>query len=196
MNTWRRMGSFSRTVGDIGMSLFTGTSRQPSRTWPSLAMARSISCSQASRDACSLGMKIMPTPYSPGAGRVTPWAAISSRYRASGSWIRMPAPSPMSLSAPTAPRWSRFSRIFRPCCTMAWLFSPLIWATKPTPQASCSWAGSYRPCCWSCCCSAAVVMALPFRFKGVTKIRGMRSIVHCNNDAKHFNWGQIPIMSS
>jgi len=22
----------------------------------------------------------------------------------------------------------------------------LIWATKPTPQASCSLAGSYRPC--------------------------------------------------
>jgi hypothetical protein len=28
---------------------------------------------------------------------------------------------------------------------MEWLFWPLMWATKPTPQASCSWAGSYRP---------------------------------------------------
>ncbi len=44
MNTWRRMGSFSRTVGDIGMSRFTGTSRQPNKTWPSALMARSISC--------------------------------------------------------------------------------------------------------------------------------------------------------
>ncbi|EWS65585.1 hypothetical protein Y695_01157 [Hydrogenophaga sp. T4] len=79
MNTWRRMGSFSRTVGDIGMSLLTGTSRQPSNTWPSSAMARSISCSQARREACSLGMKIMPTPYSPGGGSVMPCAAISSR---------------------------------------------------------------------------------------------------------------------
>src|SRR5712671_5823674 len=25
-------------------------------------------------------------------------------------------------------------------------FLPLIWATKPTPQASCSLAGSYSPC--------------------------------------------------
>ena len=31
----------------------------------------------------------------------------------------MPAPSPISASAPTAPRWSRFSRIFRPCSTIA-----------------------------------------------------------------------------
>ena len=51
----------------------------PSSTWPSALMARSISCSQARRDACSLGRKIMPTPYSPGGGSVTPWAAISAR---------------------------------------------------------------------------------------------------------------------
>ncbi|MCY1550175.1 hypothetical protein D9M68_864060 [compost metagenome] len=57
----------------------------------------------------------------------------------------MPAPSPISLSAPTAPRWSRFSRIFRPCWMMAWLFLPLMCATKPTPQASCSFLGWYRP---------------------------------------------------
>ncbi len=79
MKTWRRMGSFSWTVGDMGMSRFTGTSRQPSRTWPSALMARSISCSQARREACSLGRKIMPTPYSPAGGRATPCFAISSR---------------------------------------------------------------------------------------------------------------------
>ena len=32
--------------------------------------ARSSSCSQARREACSLGRKIMPTPYSPGGGSV------------------------------------------------------------------------------------------------------------------------------
>ena len=116
MKTWRRIGSFLRTAGDIGMSRSTGTSRQPSSTWPSALIARSSSCSQARREACSLGRKIMPTPYSPGGGSSTPCLAISSRYSASGSWIRMPAPSPISLSAPTAPRWSRFSRIFS-----AWL---------------------------------------------------------------------------
>src|SRR5674476_1046173 len=30
---------------------------------------------------------------------------------------------------------------------MSWLCLPLIWATKPTPQASRSWRGSYKPCC-------------------------------------------------
>ena len=79
MKTWRRIGSFLRTAGDIGISRFTGTSRQPSSTCPSALIARSSSCSQASREACSLGRKIMPTPYSPGGGSVTPSFAISSR---------------------------------------------------------------------------------------------------------------------
>ena len=168
MNTWRMTGSLARTVGDIGMSRFTGTSRHPSSTWPSALMARSSSSSQARREACSLGRKTMPTPYSPGGGSLTPLdpsgavpaRAISARYSASGIWIRMPAPSPISASAPTAPRWSRFSRIFSALVMMAWLFSPFRCATKPTPQASCSWAGSYRPCCCNCCCSARVLIAL------------------------------------
>jgi hypothetical protein len=33
-------------------------------------------------------------------------------------------------------------RISRPCSMMAWLFWFLIWATKPTPQASRSFSGS------------------------------------------------------
>jgi hypothetical protein len=69
----------------MGMSRLTGTSRQPSSTWPSALMARSISCSQARREACSLGRKIMPTPYSPGGGSTTPCLAISSRYSWSGN---------------------------------------------------------------------------------------------------------------
>src|SRR6476620_9499036 len=57
----------------------------------------------------------------------------------------MPAPSPIRRSAPTAPRWFRFSRIFSPWATIACDLCPPIWATKPTPQASCSWEGLYRP---------------------------------------------------
>ncbi len=79
MKIWRSTGSLARTAGDIGISRSTGTSRQPSSTWPSARTARSSSCSQARRDACSLGRNTMPTPYSPGAGRVTPAAAISAR---------------------------------------------------------------------------------------------------------------------
>ena len=58
--------------------------------------------------------------------------------RASGRSIRMPAPSPVSGSAPIAPRCSRFSRISMAWSTMVWLGSPLRLATTPTPQASCS----------------------------------------------------------
>ena len=79
MKIWRITGSMALTVGDIGMSRLTGTSRQPSTIWPSPTTARSISSSQARREAASLGMNTMPTPYSPASGRLTPWAAISSR---------------------------------------------------------------------------------------------------------------------
>ena len=67
----------------------------------------------------------MPTPYWPSAGSVMPSLPQARRRNASGSWIRMPAPSPCSGSAPVAPRCVRFSRIFRPCVTIAWLLLAL-----------------------------------------------------------------------
>ena len=146
MKSWRMTGSESRTSGDIGMSASTGTSRQPSTTRPSSRTVRSSSFSQAAREAGSRGRKIMPTPYSPAGGSVTPWAAISSRSSASGICSSIPAPSPNSVSAPVAPRWSRLSRMRSPYCTISWLLRPLICATKPTPQASCSLTGLYIPC--------------------------------------------------
>ena len=62
----------------------------------------------------------MPTPYWPIAGSVRPCAPQARRRNASGSWIRMPAPSPCSGSAPVAPRWVRFLRIDSPCVMIAW----------------------------------------------------------------------------
>src|SRR2546428_1135573 len=56
-----------------------------------------------------------------------------------------PAPSESLGSQPTAPRWVRLRNTVRPCSTIECDFLPLIWATKPTPQASCSLAGWYRP---------------------------------------------------
>src|SRR5665648_329532 len=64
---------------------------------------------------------------------------------ASGTWVRIPAPSPLSASAPTAPRWSRFARAVSAASTMSRPGVPRSVATKATPQASCSAAGSYRP---------------------------------------------------
>src|SRR3954463_15880808 len=57
----------------------------------------------------------------------------------------MPAPSESFGSQPTAPRWLRFFRTLSPCSTMVCDFLPLMLATKPTPQASCSFTGWYRP---------------------------------------------------
>src|SRR5665811_351924 len=64
---------------------------------------------------------------------------------ASGTWVRIPAPSPLSASAPTAPRWLRFARAVSAASTMSRPGVPRSVATKATPQASCSAAGSYRP---------------------------------------------------
>ncbi len=99
MNTCRMTGSTSFVRSD-SPALFVGTSRQPSSTWPSLAIARSISCTHAIRDAGSFGRNTMPTPYWPIAGSVSPCAPHTRRRKRSGSWIRMPAPSPCSGSAP------------------------------------------------------------------------------------------------
>ncbi len=80
----------------------------------------------------------MPTPYSPASGSSIPIPAHSRLRKRWGIWIRMPAPSPCSGSAPVAPRWVRFSRIRRPWVTIWWLFWSLIWAMNPSPHASCS----------------------------------------------------------
>ena len=44
--------------------------------------------------------KTMPTAYAPAAGSSMPSARVSLRRNASGSWISMPAPSPVSGSQP------------------------------------------------------------------------------------------------
>src|SRR5260370_40861964 len=58
----------------------------------------------------------------------------------------MPAPSPVFVSQPQAPRCSRLSSTWIPCRTMSCDLRPLRLATKPTPQESCSYRGSYNPC--------------------------------------------------
>ncbi len=96
------------------------------------------------RRGCSaFGRKSCAMAYCPAGGSSKPNREHSSAKKACGICVRMPQPSPIFGSAPTAPRWSRFSRIFRPCCTMEWLRRSCMSAMKPTPQASRSWAGSY-----------------------------------------------------
>lgn len=88
----------------------------------------------------------MPTPYSPGSGRVNPQEAHSRSKNACGIWIRSPAPSPVTGSLPLAPRCCRLTRIWIPFRIMSCDGTPLMLAMNPRPQASRSNAGSYSPC--------------------------------------------------
>ena len=81
----------------------------------------------------------MPAAYEPAPGNANPAVA---RRKLSGIWTRMPAPSPVSGSAPVAPRCSMFVSAVRPRVTMLRDFSPFTFATKATPQESCSKRGS------------------------------------------------------
>ena len=68
-----------------------------------------------------------------------------------GTVLRMmPAPSPVLLSAPSAPRWRMFSSTFNADSTSSCDFPPWILTSMPTPQASCSWDASYKPNCLGC----------------------------------------------
>ena len=90
----------------------------------------------------SCGRKQTATPYCPAGGRSAP---TTPRISSSGICSSMPAPSPVFGSAPAAPRCSRFSRAVIARWTVSWLGSPLSRATNATPQASCSYPGSYSP---------------------------------------------------
>ena len=59
-----------------------------------------------------------------------------------GDLSRIPAPSPVLGSAPSAPRCSMFSSASSAFSTTAWLASPHSFATSAMPQASCSFVGS------------------------------------------------------
>jgi hypothetical protein len=108
-------------------------------------MARSISCSQARRLAGLRGRNTMPTPYWPGRRQLHALLRHLLAEEASGICSRMPAPSPASGSRRGAAVASG-SQDREPLLDDGVALRPLMWATNPTPQASCSLAGSYNPC--------------------------------------------------
>ena len=89
----------------------------------------------------------MPTAYPPAAGSSK---STFLRKKRSGTCNKIPAPSPLSGSLPDAPRCSRLVSALRAFTTMSWLGIPVRVATNATPHASCSRAGSYRPCALGC----------------------------------------------
>ena len=89
-----------------GTSGSTGTSRQPSTVRPSSATIVSIAACAFSAATSSVGQERRCRRRSaPAGGQLE--VDDGSRRKRSGTWIRMPAPSPVSASAPVAPRCSR-----------------------------------------------------------------------------------------
>src|SRR4051794_17908741 len=133
----------ARAVGPTSApSGSTGTSRQPRTVRPSSSAILATASMRAERSFSSVGRKAMPTEYSPSGGSSK---STLARRSASGVWGRIPAPSPGLGSGPAAPRGSRLCSAVSPAETMRRLRLPRTSATKATPQASLSFAGSYRP---------------------------------------------------
>ena len=114
----------------------TGTSRQPRTTWPSSRTTSSKMRFCSLRRLSYLWANIIPTPYSPAAGKLIPSTSHSRLKNSCGICTKIPAPSPVSLSAPAPPRCSRRSKIRKPSSIISWDFLPLILTTKPMPHAS------------------------------------------------------------
>ena len=144
MNAWRMTGMQARLVLPSVVAL-TGTLRQPKNRCPCSRTMASKAASAAVRRLSSRLKNSMPTPYRPGAGSVIPIRWHSLSRKACGSWVRMPAPSPVSGSAPAPPRCSRLHRMSRAWVTILCERLPAMSTIMPMPQASCSKAGEYSP---------------------------------------------------
>ena len=83
----------------------------------------------------------MPTASRASSGS-WPVARMCSLKKSSGMRTWMPAPSPVLPSASTAPRCHTFFSALMPASTTRRDGLPSVAATRPTPQASCSQAGS------------------------------------------------------
>jgi hypothetical protein len=80
MKIWRITGSLARTVGDIGMAVDRHVAPAEQHLAFGLRTARSISSSQARREAIPWAGRPCPTPYSPGGGRSRPaWPSLRGR---------------------------------------------------------------------------------------------------------------------
>ena len=104
-NSWRNDGMAARALGPMSaLSTFVGSSRQPSTRRFSSAASSSIRVTAAAALSGSVGRNAVPTAYAPAGGSSK---STTARRKASGTWMRMPTPSPVLSSAPRAPRCSR-----------------------------------------------------------------------------------------
>jgi hypothetical protein len=75
-------------------------------------------------------------------GSSTPCCAISARKYSSGIWIRMPGAVAHQLVGADRAAVVEVLEDLQTLLDDRVRLVPLMWATKPTPQASCSRAGS------------------------------------------------------
>ena len=86
----------------------TGTLRKCIRFKPSRSISSIMMLSMWDCSCPSLGRKTSPVPYFPFSGTGMPCRRMNSW----GICSMIPAPSPVLLSAPSAPRWRMFSNTF------------------------------------------------------------------------------------
>ena len=123
-----------------------GTLRRCISVSPSFSISSIMMLSMADWSFASLGRKSSPVPYFPFSGTGMPCSRINSW----GICSMIPAPSPVLLSAPSAPRWRMFSSTLSADSTSSCDLPPWMFTSIPTPQASCSLSASYRPICRGC----------------------------------------------
>ncbi|CAB4674511.1 unannotated protein [freshwater metagenome] len=114
-NNCSKVGMTSRAVEPI-IELFVGTGRQPRTFNPSVSAIAAIAALTATTSVGSCGRYAVPAAYIPAAGSSK---STTARKNSSGTRNKMPAPSPLSGSAPVAPRCSRFTSAVRAFCTMS-----------------------------------------------------------------------------
>ncbi len=137
-NSWRMTGAVWRATRPA-TSGRTGTSRQARISSPASVIFSTSSHSSVWRRWSSVGRKQTATAYRPWSGS---GKSATARKNRSGIWTSIPAPSPVSASAPSAPRCSMAPSAMRPRRTASWEGTPSRRATSATPQPSCSFFGS------------------------------------------------------
>ncbi len=81
-----------------------------------------------------------------------------------GTWIRIPAPSPVCGSHPAAPRWVRLIKTSRPLRMIWWLFSPPeCWRPTPCRRHRAHRADDRALEAWERECEISVIPWQPFR---------------------------------
>ena len=138
--TWRNTGMTSRAA-EPGRPASTGTGRHARTDKPSSAASSSKRAQAASAspargqegDAGGIGPRRRQLYVEAGAQET-----VRHLYKKAGAVAG-------SRVGALSPRCSSWHRLARPISTMAWLGRPCRWATKATPQASCSNSGRYRP---------------------------------------------------